>query len=134
MISIVAGECNMLYYKKYGFIVCEILFDFYSAHYKVFVCLLCINKQRGTTAPLDSTHILSSRNCRTTKLYQGSVDRCKGDRNSDVIRLLQPYLTIHHFNQSVLAIVPDLNIFVFSIKIFDLISRSALVQYFPITC
>ena len=52
----------------------------------------------------------------------------------DVISLLHPYLTVHYSNQSVSAIVPDLNIFVWSIKIFDLISRSTLIEYFSITC
>ena len=41
---------------------------------------------------------------------------------------------IHYYNQTVLAIFPDLNIFVWSITICDFISRSALVQYFYIMC
>ena len=75
------------------------------------------------TAPLDITHIISSSDRQNTRLYQGSADFCEGDHNSNIICLLQPYQTIHYCNQSVLAIVPDLNIFVWSIKIFDLISR-----------
>ena len=51
-------------------------------------------------------------------MYQGPADHCEGDCNPDVIFLLQPYLTIHYCNQSVLVIVPDLNIFVWVITTF----------------
>ena len=104
------------------------LFDFYSTHYKVYIYLTCISTHRLTTAPFNSTHILSSSARQTPILYQESDDCCEGDRNSYVICLLQPSLKIHYCNQSVLAIVPDLNIFVFSITIFDLILRSTLVR------
>ena len=70
-------------------------FDFYSTCYKVYIYLTYIK----------------------TQLHQGSDNCCEGDHNSDAIRPLQPYLKIHYFNQSVLAIVPDLNIFVWSITI-----------------
>ena len=63
-----------------------------------------------------------------TGLYQGSADSCDVDRNSDLICMLQKSQVIHYCNQSVLVIVPDLNIFVFSIKIVDIILRSALVR------
>ena len=62
-----------------------------------------------------------------TGLYQESAGRCEGYRNSDLICLLKQYQEIHYCNQSVLAIVPDLNLFLFSITIVDLISISALV-------
>ena len=120
--------------QKYGFKVCVILFDFYSTHYNVFIYLPCINKQRRTTAPFNITHILASSILLTLIMYQGSADNYEGDCKSDVISLLQQSLTIHYCNQSVLTIVPDLNIFVWIITIFDLISRSALVHYFSITC
>ena len=71
-----------------------------------------MDAQQRTTAPFHSSHVLSSSNRQTPIMYQGSADSFEGDRNSDVIRLLQPSLTIHYSNQSVLAIVPDLNIFV----------------------
>ena len=61
-------------------------------------------------------------------IYQGSADSCDGDFNSDLIRLLQESQAIHYCNQSVLAIFPDMNIFVFSITIVDIILRSALVR------
>ena len=64
------------------------------------------------------------------RLYQGSANHCEGDYNSNIIFLLQVSHTIHYCNQSVLAIVPDMNKFVFIITIFDLISRNALVQFF----
>ena len=64
-----------------------------------------------------------------TGLYQGSADCCEGYRNSDIICLLQPSQAIRYCNQSVLAIVPYLNIFIFSIMIFDLISRIALTRF-----
>ena len=95
--------------------------------YKVFICLPCIITQQQTTAPFYITNVLSYSDRQTPRMYQGSADFCEGDRNSGVIRLLQPSLTIYYCNQSVLAIVPDLNIFVWSIKIFYLILRSALV-------
>ena len=60
----------------------------------------------------DITHVLSSSDLQTPRLYQGSADLCEGDRNYDIIRLFQTSQTIHYCNQSVLAIVPDLNIFI----------------------
>ena len=96
--------------------------------YKAFIYLPCINTQQLTTAPLDITPVISYINHQTTVLYQNSADRCEGYRNSVIICLLKPSQIIHYCNQSVLAIVPDLSIFVFSINIFDLISRRALVR------
>ena len=112
VIGIVMGECTMLYYKKYGFKVCVILFDFYSTHYKVYIHIPCITTQQQTRAPFDSTNILLFSECQTPILYQGFDNHCEGYCNSDIIHPLQLYLTIHYCNQSVLAIVPDLNIFI----------------------
>ena len=109
-----------------------ILFDFYLTHYKVYIHLPCIITQRRTTAPLEFTHVLLSRELQTPRLYQGSEDSCGGDFNFNVVSMVQQFLTIHYCNQSVLAIVPDLNTFLSIIKIFDLISRSSLVHYFYI--
>ena len=128
MIDIVTGELTILILQKYGFRVCVISFGFYSTHFKVYIHLTSIKKQRRTTAPFDNTPVIPSSDRRTTVLYQGSADCYEGDIDSDIIILIQPYQTIHYCNQSVLAIVPDVNIFVFSITIFDLISRSALVR------
>ena len=122
------GEFSILILQKYHFKVCVISFGFYSTHFKVYIHLPCINTQQRTTSPFDDTPVISYSDHRTTGMYQGSADSCEGDCNSDIIRLLQPSHEIHYCNQSVLAIVPYLNIFVFSITIFDLISRSALVQ------
>ena len=97
--------------------------------YKVYIYLPSINTQRQKTAPFDETSVISSRHHLTTGIYQGSADLCEGDRNSDIIRLLQKYQEIHYCNQSVLAIFPDLNIFIFSITIFDIIPISALVRF-----
>ena len=97
--------------------------------YKVFIYLPCINTQQRRTAPFDITPVISYINHQTTVLYQGSADRCEGCRNSNIICLLNPSQVIHYCNQSVLAIVSDLNIFVFNISIFDLTFRSALVQF-----
>ena len=97
--------------------------------YKVYIYLPSINKQRRKTAPFNDTSVTSSSDHQTTGIYQGSADCCEGDRNSNIIRLLQQYQEIHYCNQSALAIVPDLNIFVFSITIFDTISISALVRF-----
>ena len=89
-----------------------ILFDFYLIRYKVIIYLPCINTQQLTTSPLYITHVILYSYHQTPRLYQRLADRCEGDRNSDMICLLQPSQTMHYYNQSVLAIVPDLNIFV----------------------
>ena len=102
---------------------------FNSTRFKFYIHLPSINTQRQTTAPFDNTPIISSSNHQTTWLYQRLANCCEEDRNSDIIRLLQPYQAISYCNKSVLVIVTDLNIFVFSIKIFDIISRSALVRF-----
>ena len=115
---------------KYGFRVCVSLFLINSTHYKMYIHLPCIITYRRITESLVITHALSSSNRIRQRIYQLSTDRCEGYCNSDVICLFQPSLTIHYFNQSVLAIVPDLNIFVWSITIFHPFTRSALVHYF----
>ena len=97
--------------------------------YEVYICLPIIKTKRQTTAPFKDTTIISSSDHQKKGLYQGSADRCEGDRNSDIIRLIYQSQAIHYCNQSVLAIVPDLNIFIFIITIFDLILISALVRF-----
>ena len=89
------------------------------------------DEQQHHSTSLTSYHLATSerRDCIRDQLIF-----CEGDRNSNIIHLLQPSQKIHYFNQSVLAIVPDLNIFIWSIAIFDLIPRSALVQFFSIKC
>ena len=96
---------------------------------KVYIHLPCINTQRQTTSTFNNTTVISSSDHLTTGLYQGSEDRCDGYRNSDLISLLQQYQAIQYCNQSVLDIFPDLNIFILSITIVDIISRSALVRF-----
>ena len=88
---------------------------------KVYIYLPCINTQRQTTALFNANSVISSSDHRKIGLYQGSADRSEGDHNSDIIRLLQKYQAIHYYNQLMLVIVPDLNIFVISITIVDLI-------------
>ena len=134
VVSIVTGELNMLIILKYGFKVCVISFGFYLIHYKVYIHLHCINTQWQKTAPFDITHIISSIKRQTPRLYQGSTYCCEVDCNYNIICLIQPYHAIHYCNKSVFAIVPDLTIFVWSIMIFHITSRSALVQFFFITC
>ena len=126
--AIVTVECTILILRKYGFKVCVILFSFYSINFEVYIYLPCTNKHQQATAPFDNTPVISSSDHQKTGLYQGSHNCCEGDSNSDLICLLQKYQAIHYCDQSVLAIVPDLNIFVFSIMIVDLILRSALVR------
>ena len=118
VVAIVTGEFTMLILRKYGFKVSVISFGFYSTYYKFYIHLPSINTQRWTTAPFNTTDVISSSNRRTLILYQASDDCCEWDCNSDIIRLLQPSLTINYCKQSVLAIVTDLNMFVWSIKIF----------------
>ena len=130
MIAIFTGECTILILQKYGFKVCVILFSFYSIHFKVCIHLPCINTQRQSRAPFDYTPVISSSNHQKTGLYQGSANCCEGYRNSGLMCLLQKSQSIHYCNQSVLAIVPDLNIFVFSVMIVVLIFRSALVRLY----
>ena len=106
-----------------------ILFGFYSTQYKVYIHLPWMNTQRRTTAPFDMTHVISSSDWQTTGLYQGSTNCCEGYCKSNIICLLQPSQEIHYSNQSGLAIVSVLNIFVFSITNFDLILRRTLVRF-----
>ena len=84
---------------------------------KVYIYLPCINTQLQETAPFDDTHVISSSDHQQTGLYQGSDKGCEGYRNYDLICLLQQSQAIHYCNQLVLAIVPDLNIFVFDIRL-----------------
>ena len=123
-------QFTILILRKFGFKVCVISFGFYSTNFKVDIHLPCINTQRQTKAPFDITPVISSSDLRMTGLYQGSANSCEGYCNSDIICLLQPSKKIHYCNQSLLVIVLDLNIFVFSITIFDLIFRSALLRFF----
>ena len=127
MIDIVTGESTIFILQKYGFEVCVISFGFYSTPFKVCIHLPCINIQQQTKAPFEITPVISYRYLQTTGMYQGSADSGEVDRNSDIIRPLCPSQKIHYCNQSVLAIVPDLNIFVFSITVFGLILRISLV-------
>ena len=75
----------------------------------------------------NQVYVIKPSDHQKTRIYQGSADFFEDYCNSDLICLLQKFQAIHYYNQSVLAIVPDLNIFVFSITIVTLISRSALV-------
>ena len=114
-----------------------ISFSFYSTCFKIYIHLPCINTQRLATATFDDTSIISYSDRRKTGLYQGSADRCKVDRNSDIIRLLQQSQAIHYCNKSVLAIFPDLNIFLFSITIlisFREAPWNGLVYYVQAIC
>ena len=88
VIAIVTFEHTMLILQKYSFKVFVIRFDFYSTNYKVCIHLPCINTQRQTSEPFDITQVISSRNCQTLRLYQGSADNCEGDHNSDSFCLL----------------------------------------------
>ena len=106
-----------------------ISFCLYSTHFKVYIYLPCINTQQQTTVPSDDTSVILSSDHQKTGLYQGSADRCEGDCNSDLICLVHKYQAIHYCNQSVLDIFSDLNIFVLSITIVDIISKSALVRF-----
>ena len=123
------SDFTMLLLQKYGYKVCVILF-----HYKTYIHLPCVNTQQITTEPFNITHVISCSDRQTTILCQGSIHCCEGDCRTNIIRLLQPSQTSHYCNKSVLSIVTDLNIFIWSIAIFDLFLRSALVQFFSITC
>ena len=84
----------------------------------IYIYLPWINTHRQTTSSFDDTPVISSRD----------QNSCEGDRVSDIIFLLRQSQAIQNCNQSVLVIVPYLNIFVFIITIVDLILGSALVQ------
>ena len=90
--------------------------------------------QQWTTSMFDINHVIPYSNHQKTRLYQGLADCCEGDLNSDTILPIQPSKTINYCDQLALAIVPDLKIFIWSITIFGLISRIALVQALYITC
>ena len=134
VITIVRGEVYMLVLQKYSLKLSVILFGFYSKNYKVYIHLPCINTQWWITAPFDITQFISYSNRQMPILYQWSEHRCEVVCNFYIIGLLKPSQTIHYCNWSVLELVPDMNILVWSILIFDLISRGALVQYFSIKC
>ena len=129
VIAIVTDEFAILILQNYSFKVCVIFFCFNSTRFKVYIHLPVINTQRQTTASFNITPLISSSEWQTTGLYQGSADCCDGDHISNIICLLQPSQAIHYCNQSGLAIVPDLKIFVFSIVIFYLIFKRALVWF-----
>ena len=85
--------------QKYGFKVCVISFGFYSTDYKVYIHLPWIIAQLSQKAPLDSTHVISSSDLQTPRLYQGSADLCEVDCNLDIICLFQPSQIIYYCNQ-----------------------------------
>ena len=91
LFAIVTCEFIMLILRKYGVKVCVIYFDFYSAHYKVYIHLPWINTQQQTSASFDIINVISSINCQSPRLYKGSANYCERDCDSDIIRLLQPY-------------------------------------------
>ena len=128
MIAIVTGECNILILQKYGFKVCAISFSFYSIYFEVYIYSLCNNTQQRATSPFYDTPVISSSDHKKTEPYQVSANLCEGYRNSDLVCMLQQSHAIYYCNQSVLEIVPDLNIFLFSITIVDIILRSSLVR------
>ena len=66
---------------KYGFKICVISFDFYWTRNKVYIHLPFIVTQQQTTVPFYITHVLSSIDCRTPRLYHGSADLCEVDCN-----------------------------------------------------
>ena len=97
--------------------------------YKGYIYSPTINTQRLTLSPFDDTPVISYSDHQTAGLYQGSADCYERYCKSNIICRLQQSQTIHYCNQSVLAVVLDLNIFVFGITIFDIISRIALVRF-----
>ena len=124
MIAIVPGECTMLIQQKRSFKACVIWLYLYSTHYKVNIHIPCIKKQRQTTESFYITHVVSSSNRWTPRLYQLSDDSFEGDHNADTIRLLQPSQTIHYCNQSMLAIFIVL-IYSFEVLLFYISFREA---------
>ena len=129
MITIFTGKFTILILQKYNFKVCVISFSFYSTHFKVYIRLPYINTQLITTEPFNNTLVISSSDRQTTGPYQGPAYCCEGDHKSGIILLLHQYQKINYCSESVLAIVLDLNILVFSIRIFELIPRSTLVRF-----
>ena len=105
-----------------------ISFIFYSIHFEGLYIFIMHQHTATSNSTIWKIPVISSSNHQKTGLYQGSADSFEGDRNFDLISLLQKYQEIHYCNQSVLAVFPDLNIFVFSITIVYLVSRSALVR------
>ena len=94
-----------------------ISFDFYSNHYKVYIHLPWNNTHQQTIATFDINQVIPSSDRQSPRQYQRLADCCEGDCTSDIIILLHQSQTVHYCNQSVLVIVLDLNIFVWSITI-----------------
>ena len=124
------GKFTMLILCKYGFKVCVILFYFYSTHYKDYIHLPCINTHLRTTAPFETHQVISYSYHWRQRLYQGSAYCCEGDCNSKINRLLQLFRTIHYCNQSVLVIVPEMNIIFWSITILISFCEAPWYSYF----
>ena len=128
MIAIVTGECTLLILQKCDFMFvwyCLVFIQLILKFISIYPASTHSNEQRHHLRTLPSSSIEHQK----TGLYQGSADCCEGYRDSGLIRLLQKSQAIHYCNKSVLSIVPDLSIFVFSITIVDLILRSALVRF-----
>ena len=134
IIAIVTGEFTMLILNNtvfrfvlYHLVFIQLIIKFIS----IYPESSHRDEQQHHLTSITSYHLVTDR---TPRLYQGSANHCEVDCNYIMVRLLQPSKTINYCNQSVLEILPDLNILVWSITIFDLISISALVQFFYITC
>ena len=117
MITIVTGECTLVYKNNtvlrfvwFSLIFIQLIIKFIS----IYPESSNSNKQQHHSTSLTCYHIATSEH---QYCIMGSDNRCEGDRNLDLICLFQSYLTIHYCNQSVLVIVPDLNIFVWSITV-----------------
>ena len=106
-----------------------ISFSFYLVHFEGFYIFTPHQHTAMKKSSFNNTSVISSSDHQKTGLHLGSANRCERDFNLNIISLLQQSYTIHYFNQSVLAIVPELIIFVFSNMIIDHILRSALVRF-----
>ena len=85
--------------QKYSFKDCVISYDFYWTRYKFYIHIPCIITEWRTTVPFNIPHVLSYSELWMPILYKGSVNHCEGDRNLDVIGLIELFLTIYYGNQ-----------------------------------
>ena len=122
------GEWISWYYKNTVLRPVWYYLVFIQFNLKVYIYLPSINTQRQKKAPFDKTPVISSSDHQKSGIYQGLSYSHEGDQNSDLICLLQKSQEIHYCNQSVLKIFPELDIFIFSIIIVDIILISALVE------
>ena len=101
--------------KDWSFIFSQILnmFIFFIFEHNIFAADKAIHNFQyliTNNKYSNQVYVIKPSDYQNTGIYQGSADRCEGYRESDLILLIQQSQAVHYCNQSLLAIVPDLNV------------------------